>query len=105
MESDCVSGDVTEDHGTKTGCFPLAYKESPSVLRGGEGDGEYEEKVQYWMPFYEGQGLHDASWRYYFGGNIYRGNGSHGCVNLPVWAAAEIYEAVETGTAIIIFYE
>lgn len=105
VESDCVSGDVTEDHGTKTGCFPLAYKESPSVLRGGEGDGEYEEKVQYWMPFYEGQGLHDASWRYYFGGNIYRGNGSHGCVNLPTWAAAEIYGAVETGTAIIIFYE
>jgi lipoprotein-anchoring transpeptidase ErfK/SrfK len=57
------------------------------------------------MPFYEGQGLHDATWRYRFGGNIYRGNGSHGCVNLPLWAAAEIYEAVETGTAIIIFYE
>ena len=38
-ECDCVSGDVTEDRGTKTGCFPLAYKESPSVLRGGEGDG------------------------------------------------------------------
>jgi hypothetical protein len=105
MESDCVSGDVTKDHGTHTGCFPLAYKESPSVLRGGEGDGEWEEKVQYWMPFFEGQGLHDASWRYYFGGSIYRGNGSHGCVNLPTWAAGELYEAVETGTAIIIFYE
>ena len=57
------------------------------------------------MPFYEGQGLHDATWRYYFGGNIYRGNGSHGCVNLPLWAARDIYEAVDTGTAIIIFYE
>ena len=104
-ETDCVSGDVTEDHGTRTGCFPLAYKESPSVLTGGEGDDEYEEKVEYWMPFFEGQGLHDASWRYYFGGNIYRGNGSHGCVNLPTSKAGEIYEAVETGTAIIIFYE
>ena len=105
VDCDCVSGDVTKDHGTKTGCFPLAYKESPSVLTGGEGDDEYEEKVEYWMPFYEGQGLHDASWRYYFGGSIYRGNGSHGCVNLPTWAAAEIYNAVETGTAIVIFYE
>ena len=104
-ECDCVSGDVTDDHGTQTGCFPLAYKESPSVLTGGTGDDEYEEKVNYWMPFYEGQGLHDASWRYYFGDNIYRGNGSHGCVNLPLWAAAEIYEAVDTGTAIVIFYE
>lgn len=105
MESDCVSGDVTDDHGTQTGCFPLAYKESPSVLTGGEGDSEYEEKVQYWMPFYEGQGLHDASWRYYFGGSIYRGNGSHGCVNLPTWAAGQLYEAVDVGTAIIIYYE
>ena len=104
-ECDCVSGDVTKDHGTQTGCFPLAYKESPSVLTGGTGDSAYEEKVEYWMPFYEGQGLHDASWRYYFGGSIYRGNGSHGCVNLPTWAAREIYEAVDTGTAIIIFYE
>ena len=104
-ETDCVSGDVTNDHGTQTGCFPLAYKESPSVLTGGEGDEEYEEKVEYWMPFFEGQGLHDASWRYYFGGRIYRGNGSHGCVNLPVWAAAEIYNAVEVGTPILIFYE
>ena len=104
-ECDCVSGDVTEDHGTQTGCFPLAYKESPSVLTGGTGDEAYEEKVEYWMPFYEGQGLHDATWRYYFGGNIYRGNGSHGCVNLPLWAARDIYEAVDTGTAIIIFYE
>ena len=104
-ECDCVSGDVTRDRGTQTGCFPLAYKESPSVLTGGTGDSAYEEKVNYWMPFFEGQGLHDATWRYYFGGSIYRGNGSHGCVNLPLWAAQEIYEAVDAGTAIIIFYE
>ncbi len=104
-QCDCVSGDVTDDHGTQVGCFPLAYKESPSVLTGGTGESEYEEEVQYWMPFYEGQGLHDATWRYSFGGSIYRGNGSHGCVNLPLWAAGAIYEAVDTGTAIIIFYE
>ena len=105
IDTPCVSGDVTKGRGTKTGCFPLAYKESPSVLSGGEGDGAYEEKVTYWMPFYEGQGLHDASWRYSFGGSIYRGNGSHGFVHLPTYAAAEIYNAVEAGTAIVIFYE
>ena len=103
-ECSCVSGDVTKDHGTQTGCFPLAYKESPSVLTGGNGEDEYETEVNYWMPFYEGQGLHDATWRYSFGGSIYKGNGSHGCVNIPLSAAEEIYEAVDTGTAIIIFY-
>ncbi|MDO5455835.1 MAG: L,D-transpeptidase, partial [Eubacteriales bacterium] len=105
LDSPVVSGDVTKGRGTQTGCFPLAYKESPSVLTGGQGDGEYETKVQYWMPFYEGQGLHDADWRYYFGGSIYRGNGSHGCVNLPVGVAAELYSVVEVGTAIVIYYE
>ena len=103
-ECNCVSGDVTNDHGTQTGCSPLAYKESPSVLTGGNGEDEYETEVNYWMPFYEGQGLHDATWRYSFGGSIYKGNGSHGCVNIPLSAAEEIYEAVDTGTAIIIFY-
>lgn len=105
IESDVVTGDVTKGHGTKTGIFPLAYKESPSVLTGGNGNGAYETPVQYWMPFYEGQGLHDADWRSYFGGTIYRGNGSHGCVNLPPSVAATVYNNIETGTAIVIYYE
>lgn len=105
IDSDVVSGDVTKGHGTQTGVFPLAYKESPSVLTGGNGNGAYETPVQYWMPFYEGQGLHDADWRAYFGGSIYRGNGSHGCVNLPPSVAATVYNNIETGTAIVIYYE
>ena len=44
------------------------------------------------MPFYDGQGLHDAPWRGSFGGSIYLTNGSHGCVNLPADAARQIYE-------------
>jgi lipoprotein-anchoring transpeptidase ErfK/SrfK len=56
------------------------------------------------MPFYEGQGLHDADWRGSFGGSIYRSNGSHGCVNLPPWAAAEIYNNISAGTAILIYW-
>lgn len=105
VESDVVTGDVTNGHGTKTGIFPLAYKESPSVLTGGNGNGAYETEVQYWMPFYEGQGLHDAWWRSYFGGSIYRGNGSHGCVNLPSSVAETVYNNIEVGTAIVIYYE
>ena len=103
VESDFVSGDISKDRGTQTGAFPLAYKRSPDVLRGGDGNGGYETPVNYWMPFYEGQGLHDATWRGSFGGNIYQYNGSHGCVNLPLWAAASIYENISPGTAIIIY--
>ena len=104
VESDVVTGDVTLDQGTATGVFPLAFKQSPSILRGGEGKKKYETKVQYWMPFYEGQGLHDAWWKSVFGGSEYIGNGSHGCVNLPPSVAETVYNNIVPGTAIIIYY-
>lgn len=104
VESDVVTGDVTKDLGTASGVFPLAFKESPSILRGGEGKERYETKVQYWMPFYEGQGLHDANWRSRFGGTIYRGDGSHGCVNLPTWVAEVLYNNIVPGTAIVLYW-
>lgn len=104
IESDVVTGDITEDQGTATGVFPLAFKKSPETLRGGEGKKKYETVVQYWMPFYEGQGLHDAWWKTVFGGTEYIGNGSHGCVNLPSWVAESVYNNIVPGTAIIIYY-
>ena len=107
VESDLVSGSVSANKQTKTGAFPLAWKQSPRVLTGdaASGSGSYSTEVQYWMPFYEGQGLHDASWRSSFGGDIYLTNGSHGCVNLPPAVAQTIYENIDVGTAIIIYNE
>ena len=46
---------------------------------------------------------HDAKWRGSFGGNIYRYNGSHGCVNLPLKKAQAIYENIEVGTPVIVY--
>ena len=59
--------------------------------------------VTYWMPFHDGQGLHDASWRSNFGGNIYQTNGSHGCVNLPTYAAATIYSYIDSNYPIVLY--
>ena len=103
VESDCVTGDVTKDYGTETGAFPLAFKKTDYTLTGGNGNGSYATPVKWWMPFFEGQGLHDASWRSSFGGSIYKGNGSHGCVNLPSSVAEKIYNNIEAGTCIIIY--
>ena len=103
MDTDIVSGCVAKKAETKTGTFALAYKESPSVLVGTNAEDGYETEVKYWMPFYEGQGLHDADWRTSFGGNIYLTNGSHGCVNLPPYAAEAIYNNIDAGVAIIIY--
>ena len=103
VDTDVVTGSVAKKAETKTGTFPLAYKESPSVLVGSNAADGYRTEVQYWMPFYEGQGLHDASWRSSFGGNIYMTNGSHGCVNMPPYAAQMVYEQIDAGVAIIIY--
>lgn len=56
------------------------------------------------MPFNGGIGLHDATWRSSFGGEIYKNSGSHGCINLPLKAAEEIYEHVYDGIPIICYY-
>lgn len=37
VESDVVTGDTVQHMETQTGVFPLAFKESPATLRGGEG--------------------------------------------------------------------
>lgn len=103
VEGSIVTGCVSKDTQTQTGAFPLAYKESPSVLTGGNAENGWETPVQYWMPFFDGQGLHDASWRSSFGGSIYQTNGSHGCVNLPPDVAGQIYENIDAGVAIILY--
>ena len=103
VESDLVSGCVAKKTETNTGVFPLAFKESPSTLSGDDGPNGYSVEVQYWMPFSDGQGLHDASWRGSFGGNVYQNSGSHGCINLPLYAAQAIYNQIQAGMAIIVY--
>lgn len=106
IETDCVTGCVNKGHETPTGIFTLTYKELDRTLRGRilpDGSYEYESHVDYWMPFNGGIGLHDASWRSSFGGNIYISNGSHGCINLPSWAASELYNIIDYDMPIIVY--
>ncbi len=58
--------------------------------------------VNRWMRFSGNCGLHDASWRKQFGGDIYKRNGSHGCVNLPHDIAVALYDRVGIGTVVIV---
>ncbi|MBR6452635.1 MAG: L,D-transpeptidase, partial [Lachnospiraceae bacterium] len=55
-----------------------------------------------WMRFSGNCGLHDASWRKAFGGDIYLHNGSHGCVNLPHDMAVALYDRVGIGTVVVV---
>lgn len=100
LETDLVSGNVSRGWTTPAGVFGLNYKTKNAVLRGDN----YETPVNYWMPFNGNIGMHDATWRGSFGGDIYMTNGSHGCINLPLDAAAQIYEYVSTGFPIVCYY-
>lgn len=100
LETDCVSGTLGDpDRETPGGVYSIYYKNSPDVL---DGPG-YSEHVTYWMPFYRGYGLHDATWRSEFGDDIYKTNGSHGCVNLPLKAAERIYNTVDIGYPVVLY--
>ena len=64
----------------------------------------YSSFVNYWMAFIgTSYGIHDASWRSEFGNPIYKGNGSHGCVNTPYSAVQTIYNNIPSGTPVIIY--
>ena len=100
-ETDIISGLPTEDRATYTGAYSIAYKASPFTLTSDIYG--YNTEVTYWMPFVYGQGLHDADWQPVFGGEVYKTNGSHGCINLPPYQAEIIYNAIEGGYPIIIY--
>jgi lipoprotein-anchoring transpeptidase ErfK/SrfK len=101
VEGPIVTGNPNRGNPTKLGVYMLNYKEKGSTLRGAG----YEAEVVYWMPFNGNIGIHDASWRYSFGGDIYKRRGSHGCINAPVYLAKKIFENIEEGTPVICYEE
>jgi len=107
VESDFVSGRMTNARYTPPGIFTMYYKQRDRVLRGtqrADGSYEYESHVNFWMPFNRGIGLHDASWRGSFGGTTYRYSGSHGCINMPYAKAQAVYELIDKTVPIICYY-
>ncbi len=99
LETDFVSGNVAKGHATPPGTYGIQYKERKATLRGED----YETPVEYWMPFYRGIGFHDAWWRNEFGKEIYKTNGSHGCINMPPKAAKIMYENIQRGVAVVVY--
>jgi len=100
LSSDVVTGNLSTGHATSTGFYRIAYKQRDHLMV------KYNSFVHYWMPYNTaiGVGFHDASWRGSFGGNIYRSNGSHGCINMPPSKAASLFGMVSSGTAVYIHW-
>ena len=98
MDTDIVTG-WKNKWDTPKGVYRVLNKINGVYLIGED----YKTWVDKWMRFWEGYGLHDATWRNKFGDNIYARNGSHGCINLPHSFAVKLYDLVEPGDCVVIY--
>ncbi len=100
MNMPIVTGNVNRGRGTPTGIFPVYNKRYHTNLVGVD----YVSYVNYWLGVHKGVGIHDALWRKKFGDEIYKSDGSHGCINCPLDTVEKLWEVVEVGTPVILYY-
>ncbi len=105
LSTPVVTGNVAKETPTPPGNYHVYFMQRDRVLSDEDWDGSiYETPVAYWMAFNRGIGLHDAPWRYSFGGTIYKSNGSHGCINMPPRLAAAAYDMIYIGFPVYVHY-
>jgi hypothetical protein len=98
IHTNIVTG-LPNGRATPTGLY-WAHHMQRNISLSGPG---YVVFVKYWVSVIgDSIGLHDASWRWAFGGVNYLSNGTHGCINIPESAMAVIYQNVYTGMPVII---
>lgn len=100
IETDIVTGNMRRGFDTPEGVNFVYNMQKNRTLRGTG----YTAFVKYWVPVVGGIGIHDASWRSDFGGDIYKTNGSHGCINVPSEVMPDLYELLEIGVPVVMFY-
>lgn len=98
MDTDIVTG-WKNKWDTPHGVYRILNKIDGVYLVGED----YKTWVDKWMRFWNGYGLHDATWRNKFGGTIYARDGSHGCINLPHAFAVKLYDYVQPGDCVVIY--
>jgi hypothetical protein len=100
VETEIVTGNMARRWSTPEGVNYVYSKQRNRILRG-EG---YASPVRYWMPVVGNIGIHDASWRRTFGGDIYMTDGSRGCINTPLDKMKIIFDMAELGTPCVMYY-
>ena len=100
LSTSVVTGNMRLKRATPERVCYVYAKQKNRVLRGPG----YAAHVNFWMPVNGNIGIHDAKWRKEFGGEIYQTDGSHGCINTPYDSMKILYEEVEIGTPVIMFY-
>lgn len=103
-----VSGQTNpEVRKTLPGVYKVWQKRTNYTMTSSNSAGDsWSVKCNYWTRVsIVGIGLHDSTWRgSNFGGEIYKTNGSHGCINMPLAGAKYIYENVDMSTPVVMYY-
>ena len=100
VQTPVVTGNPYSGHETPSGGVWYLKGKMRNQVLSGQG---YTSPVDYWMPFNNGVGIHDMQSRAWFGGSIYLGSGSHGCVNTPLAAVRLIYDQIEEGVPVVVY--
>ena len=99
QQTPIVTGCVNAGHNTPKGFFYVRAKQTNQTLVGAN----YRSFVNYWIPIVGNSiGIHDATWRSGFGGDIYISNGSHGCINVPLAQEQQLFDRVQVGTPVVV---
>lgn len=110
--SGIVSGLPNAENATPTGVYYLNSLQTNVSLKGPidpeTKKPEWDSPVSYWMPFVGNLvGLHDADWQpswVFKDPSAYKSMGSHGCVNLPVGKAGELFDIIQIGDPVIVHW-
>ena len=88
---------------TPTGTSEITGKSRNIVLAGSDINGPWNDPVKFWMPFDGGIGFHDSSWQTFpYGSDLYKTQGSHGCVHIPVAVIATLFDWAPVGTLVTV---
>lgn len=107
FECPIVSGQTTSmARTTLPGVYKVWNKQTNYRMKDTNGDGDsWDVTCNYWNRItIVGIGLHDSD-RAAFGGDIYRYNGSHGCINMPLYGAKYVYDNVAMDTPVVMYYK
>ncbi len=107
LGTNVVTGNKKEGWDTPTGTFSVWSKETNKVLNGSTVGFDYEVPVDYWMAIdYTGVGIHDIDWLTSSNasttGDVYKTDGSHGCINVPDDLMKKVYDNTPLGTPVYV---
>ena len=90
-------------YATPIGTSHITGKSRNTVLAGRDVNGPWNDPVKFWMPFDGGIGFHDSSWQTFpYGSDLYKTQGSHGCVHVPAAVIATLFDWAPVGTLVTV---